>query len=494
MNISKSRYCQFVACPKRLWLDCYKPQEARIDAAAQKSLEDGTEIGKLARGLFGNYVDVTVERNGELDYAAMLKNTQHALDVGAENICEAAFSHDNCYCQVDILHRTDEGYEIYEVKSVAGEKEMIYHDVAFQQQVLLDCGIPVCGVYPVLLNSEYRRQGDLDVRFGGLFKRVDDLSAELEKGGKEVVARIAAAKAVAQDPREPQTHFKKECARCEFYAYCTKDMPSPSVLEIRNCSKKWDYANKGILTMLDLLNSGERLSDKVRQQVEYACFDRPAHIDKAEIRRFLATLRYPLYFLDFETTQSAIPLFDGTRPYQQIPFQYSLHIVAGEGAEPEHREFLAQPNGDPRRALAEQLTRDIPQGACVVAYNMSFERTVLKELAEQFADLAPQLNEIRQNVRDIMIPFQQRAYYNKAMRGSFSLKYVTPALFPDEKDADYHNLDGVHNGSEAMDIFPRMKFMSAEELENARKQLLIYCGYDTLNTVKIWRELVKVSK
>ena len=192
--------------------------------------------------------------------------------------------------------------------------------------------------------------------------------------------------------------------------------------------------------------------------------------------------------------QSAIPPYDGTHTYQQIPFQYSLHIVAEEGAPLEHRYFLAEPVGDPRRALAEQLAKDIPHGACVVAYNMKFEQSVLAALARQFSDLAPQLLEIHKNARDIMLPFFERAYYNQAMRGSYSLKYVTPALFPDEEEADYHNLEGVHNGSEAMDIFPRMKFMSQEEQSEARKQLLIYCGCDTLNTVKIWQELQRVSK
>lgn len=494
MNLSKSKYCQFVQCPKRLWLSCYKPQEAKVGDDAQKRLADGTEVGRLARGLFGSYVDVTVEHDGVLDHSAMLQKTAEALVRGEQNICEASFCNDGCYCQVDILHKTDNGYEIYEVKSANSVKKINYRDVAFQRQVLLDCGIPVSGVYLVHLNRNYRRQGELDVGFGKLFVRTEELSAMLEHMQKAVVQEIAAAKAVMASSVEPKTNFCQECAYCEFLGYCTKNLPEPSVLELADCSQKWEYVNRGIYTMQQLLESGEPLSDRVRQQAEYACNDYPPVIDKIQIRQFLSTLWYPLCFLDFETMQSPLPPFDGTHTHQQIPFQYSLHIIANEGAPLEHREFLAEPNGDPRRALAEELTRDIPRGACVVAYNMTFEKTVLADLAEQFPDLAPQLSEIHKNVRDIMLPFYWRAYYNRAMRGSYSLKYVTPALFPDEEEANYHNLEGVHNGSEAMDVFPRMKYMTAEELEKARKQLLIYCGYDTLNTVKIWRELQRVSK
>lgn len=493
MNLSKSKYCQFVQCPKKLWLSCHKMQEAKVSADVQRRLADGNEVGKLARGLFGRYTDVTIERNGRLDYPAMLQKTKEAL-VDQQNICEASFCHNGCYCQVDILHKTDNGYEIYEVKSANSVKKINYRDVAFQRQVLTDCGVPVCGVYLVHLNRNYRRQGDLDVSFGGLFERTEELSATLERMQKAVVREIASAKATMQDTTEPQTHFCSECAYCEFFDYCTKDLPEPSVAELAECPQKWEYLNDGIYTMQQLLESGMPLSDKVRQQAEFACYDLPPVIDKYKIRRFLSTLWYPLCFLDFETMQSSLPPFDGTHTYQQIPFQYSLHVIAKEGATLEHKEFLAEPNGDPRRALAEQLTRDIPRGACVVAYNMTFERSVLAELAEQFPDLAPQLLEYSENARDIMSPFHERAYYDRAMRGSYSLKYVTPALFPDEKEADYRNLEGVHNGSEAMDVFPRMKYMTAEELQNARRQLLIYCGYDTLNTVKIWQELVRLSK
>lgn len=494
MNLSKSKYCAFIKCPKCLWLACNRPEEGTKSADVQQRLDSGTEVGKLARGLFGAFVDVTtMNQDGSLDHKAMLQKTQEAMKSGVENICEASFSCDGCYCQADILHKTGDGYAIYEVKSANSVKDINYHDVAFQKHVLEKCGVSVTGAYLVYLNREYRRHGDLDVSFGGLFLCSEDLSSRTREQ-KDIEKNIALAKAVAESANEPQTQFCSTCSSCEFFGYCKRDLPKPSVLDLAGCKSRWKYANSGILTMRQLLDSGEELDARVRQQAEHACYEKQPDIDKNGIKKFLSTLWYPLCFLDFETMQSALPQFDGTHTYQQIPFQYSLHVIAKEGADPQHFEFLAEPEGDPRRALAEQLTKDVPEGACVVAYNMMFERSVLKELAEAFSDLAPRLIDIRKNVRDVMIPFHDRYYYNRAMQGSYSLKYVTPALFPDEKEADYHNLEGVHNGSEAMEIFPRMKDMTEAERAEARKQLLVYCGYDTWNTVKIWQELTRVAK
>jgi len=191
--------------------------------------------------------------------------------------------------------------------------------------------------------------------------------------------------------------------------------------------------------------------------------------------------------------QPAVPLYVGTRPYAQIPFQYSLHYVEQEGGELRHREFLAESGTDPRRAIAEALCRDIPEDACVTAYNKAFECTRLKELAAVFPDLSEHLTRIAEHVIDLITPFQSGYYYNRAMGGSFSIKSVLPAIYPDDPELDYHNLAGVHNGGEAMSVFPKMQFMDPEEREVTRRNLLKYCELDTYALVKVWEELRRVS-
>jgi hypothetical protein len=218
------------------------------------------------------------------------------------------------------------------------------------------------------------------------------------------------------------------------------------------------------------------------------------YINKVEIAKFLSTLSYPLYFLDFETMQPVIPEFHGTHPYQQIPFQYSLHYIEKEGGELKHKEFLGVSGEDPRRALAEQLCVDIPLNVCTTAYNKAFECTRLTELAESFPDLAEHLLNIRDHIIDLLVPFQSGWYYVPSMGGSFSIKSVLPALFPEDPELDYHNLQGsVHNGGEAMSIFPKIKDMAIDEQQTARQSLLIYCCLDTFAMVKVWQKLKEDS-
>jgi hypothetical protein len=217
-------------------------------------------------------------------------------------------------------------------------------------------------------------------------------------------------------------------------------------------------------------------------------------IDKDNIRDFLDTLSYPIYFLDFETMQPVVPEFKGTKPYAQIPFQYSLHYIEYEGGPLLHKEFLAESGTNPLRPIAERLCQDIPKNVCVTAYNKAFECSRLKELAEYFPELAEHLLNIESNIIDLLVPFQSGHYYNKAMGGSFSIKSVLPALFPDDPALDYHNLEQIHNGGEAMTIFPLIKDMPPEEAEKTRYNLLQYCKLDTFAMVKVWEKLLEAIK
>ena len=230
-----------------------------------------------------------------------------------------------------------------------------------------------------------------------------------------------------------------------------------------------------------------------KRYIDYALHDKPEHVDKDGIKSFLDSLTYPLYFLDFETMQLVIPEYPNSKPYQQIPFQYSLHYIENENGIVMHKEFLGVSGEDPRRALAEQLVADIPENACILAFNRGFERGRIKELALLFPDLSEKLMGIHANIYDLIDPFHHGYYYNKAIGNSFSIKSVLPAMFPNDPELDYHNLDGVHNGGEAMNLFPLIKDMPPAEQEIARRNLLKYCELDTYAMVKIWLKLKALS-
>ena len=496
MHLSKSKYCLLWQCPKLLWLEKNHPELKTEDASREDRMQVGNEVGDLAMGLFGDFVETTVlDAEGKPDIAAMLEKTRQCVADGVENICEAAFSYNGLYCAVDILRKENGGYAIYEVKSSTHEKEIYGVDIAYQKYVLEHCGITVTGTYLVCIDSDYVRGEELDIQ--GLFKVVDmtdwvDLEYPLVKN------RLQVAEKTLSSETEPERDIGEHCSNpydCAYWSYCSRHLPQPSVFDLYRLSekRKFECYRKGMVSFSDML-ADPKLNEKQLRQIDHYLNNRVAEIDKTAIRTFLDTLSYPIYFLDFETMQQAIPQYPGASPYAQIPFQYSLHYIEEPGGELKHKEFLAESGTDPRRAIAESLCRDIPMHVCVTAYNRGFECGRLNELALLFPDLATHLLNIRSNIQDLLVPFQSGAYYNRAMGGSFSIKSVLPALFPNDPSLDYHNLEGVHNGGEAMTIFPKIKDMPPQEAAAARKNLLAYCKLDTYAMVKVWEALCEAVK
>ena len=497
MYLSKSKYCGLWQCPKMAWLRQYKSDEAVTDKSVQARMDAGNEVGDLAMGLFGDYVEVTVLReDSRPDIGRMIERTKEEMQKGTENICEASFSFEGLYCAVDILRKQEDGWAIYEVKSSTSPDHAVYYaDVAYQKYVLEHCGVTVKGVFLVTVDSSYVLQNSLDIK--KLF-RITDVYEEACLEEKNVPANLAVAERILDSEEEPDIGLSERCRdpySCAFWEYCTKDLPKPSVFDLYRMkfSSAIDHYRKGTVSFEDLLQDPSITNERQLRQIEYELNDRGTYIDKAGIRDFLNTLSYPLYFLDFETMQPVIPLYEGTRPYMQIPFQYSLHYIEQEGGEVRHKEFLAESGPDPRRALAEQLCADIPMDVCVTAYNKAFECTRIKEMADAFPDLREHLMNIRSNIRDLLTPLQSGYYYKKEMGSSFSIKSVLPALYPNDSELDYHNLEDVHHGGEAMALFPKLASMSNEERESARKNLLKYCELDTLAMVRVWEKLKNVE-
>lgn len=500
-GLSKSKYTNFRKCPKCLWLGTYKPEEQKIDPSTQARFNAGTSVGELAKGLFGSYTDVTTQTSdGHLDIKAMLDRTKQCVADGVENICEAAFSYNGCYCAVDILHKCDDGYAIYEVKSsTSADKEVYAQDVAYQKWVLTQCGVNVAGTFLVCINNQYVRQGELDIH--QLFK-INDIASAVAIEYPLVVPNCKAAISMLGNSTEPDIMIGEHCHQpydCAFMDYCMhqagipQNQPTIFNLYRLNFSKQVECWKDGIVTFPDILSHDLNLTDIQRTQVE-CTLNNTTHIDKDGLREFLDLLQYPICHLDFETMKSVIPPYDGTWPNQQITFQYSLHIEHANGTL-EHKEFLGDGVNDPRRALAEQLCRDIPEDACVTAYNKSFECGRLAELADAFPDLSEHLLSIRDNIIDLLTPFQNGYCYYPTMGGGFSIKVVLPALFPDDPELDYHNLEGsVHNGGEAMDIYPRIAQMSPKEQTEARESLLRYCELDTYAMVKVLSKLRELAE
>lgn len=456
----------------------------------QSVLETGNEVGYLAKKIFGDHKDVPYLAN---NVTTMADITKQLIDEGTKVICEASFIFDDLFCAVDILKNNGNNeVEIYEVKSSTEVKDIYIHDASFQYFVLKNLGYQVNKVSIVYINNEYVKHGDLDLN--QLFN-IEDIT-DLAKSNFDLVkANIEHFRKYLEQKDEPTIGLGDHCFKpypCGFWKHCSDCLPTPNVFDISGMRKKTKLYQKGLISFDQLIASDE-LNDNQRMQVEWELQNKPAYIDKEFIKEFLGELSYPLYFLDFETYQSAIPLYDNTKPYDQLVFQYSLHYILEEGGELYHKEYLAYPGEDPRRKLAEQLCKDISMDVCVTAYNMSFEKGRIKELAGIYPDLSDHLMNIHDNIKDLMIPFQKKKYYEKTMEGSYSIKYVLPSLFPNEPSLDYHNLEGVHKGDEASATFVAMKNMSKNELEKWRSYLLKYCCLDTYAMVKVWEKMLEVT-
>jgi hypothetical protein len=343
----------------------------------------------------------------------------------------------------------------------------------------------------VHLNTGYVRDGALDVRslftIDDVTEAVEDGQAAIERNLRQFEAALAGA--------EPEVPIGTQCNNpyeCDFRPYCWRAVPFPSVLDLRklNGNRKFEYYHRGIVTYEDArkhidLNAVQSL------QVDTA-LNHAVQVDAGALGDFLGDVRYPVSFLDFETFQDAIPRFDGQRPYQNMPFQYSLHIVHETG-ELEHKEFLADENADPRHELARRLLEDLPGEGTIFAYHQQFELGVIRDLARHCAEHDAPLMALTRRFKDLEIPFNKLMYYHPDFNGSFSIKSVLPALFPGDPELDYKSL-AIQSGDAAMNVFPQLREIDdANEKAAIRDSLRAYCRLDTLAMVKIWEKLRQAS-
>lgn len=488
MNLSKSLYTRGIQCPKSLWLKKYMPDVLTPpDEAAQAVFDTGNVIGDLACELFADGKEVPFSRN----YDEMITQTKEWLDDGVANIYEATFEYNGILVMVDVLRVVPDGVEIYEVKSSTSVKDIYLHDVSIQYYVLSSLGFNVKSASVVHIDKTYVRDEELEL--GGLFSIVDVTQEVVAMQENIPFILEEFEKHLSDKENEPAIEIGKHCHNpyeCDAKEYCwrvQRGIPEFSIFNIFNLGskKQVELYEQGIVNIDDVPDSFAMTANQKQAVENYKSKD--THINKEAIKEFLDTLSYPLYHLDFETYQQAVPEFKGISPFMQIPFQYSLHIEHEDGTL-KHREFLAKDGADPRYALAQKLCKDIPKSATVLAYNMSFEKGVISKLALEFEELSSHLLNINENIKDLMLPFQQKHYVTPSMQGSYSIKYVLPALVPEMVQA-YKELDGVQNGSQAMNAFANMPKLGAEEKQKMRNALLKYCKLDTLAMVKVFEKL-----
>ena len=480
-SLSKSRILSGMQCPKKLYLQIFSPELASETTEVQQAVFDqGTEVGIEARTRFPDGILIEAPYT-QPDKA--LADTQLALNAGALTLFEAAFRYQGVLVRVDILHRTSKraAWQLIEVKSSTKAKTIYITDIAVQAWVLRAVGLKVKSCSLMLINNQC-----VFPDLGELFKKIDvtlevhDLQAQLPN----LVARLESVLKKSSPPKLDIGPYCNSPYPCPFIDHCwgPKKIPSPNIFELPGVgSKAWDYYYEGIVALtdprlVDMKNpKTQRAIQVARSGVRFV--DPPAILDG------LKKWKWPLYFLDFETINPAIPRFPGTRSFVQIPFQFSCHIQDEPGGRLRQVEYLHDDASDPRLPVAQALLEGMGPSGSVVAYSMSTERGCMQRLAEAAPDLATDLDAVCDRLVD-PLPIIQNGVYDVGFRGSFSIKTVAPALLGESMS--YDSL-AVGEGQEAQVAFAEMIAFgtSPARKEALRKSLLEYCRQDTLAMVKV---------
>jgi len=484
--LSKSSFLKGVQCLKALYLSKHNPEHRdEISEGQQAIFNMGHEVGILAQEFFpGGTLAAKQLPEGFIE---SIKYTEELIQKVEKVIYEAGIMHDHLHCFVDILVKEGDRWKIYEVKSSTSVSNTHILDAAFQYHVLSSHGMDIEDISIVFINNKYVRSGQLDIHQLYTIESVLDKVLPIQDIIKE---RVQEQKRMLQGSRVPNIDIGLQCNdpyTCDFKGYCWKHIPDYSVFDIHNlhANKKFDLYDKGIIYLKDIPEDYP-LGTKQRFQVK-AELEQITQIDKTEIRKFLDDLEYPLYYFDFETMNPAIPQYNNNKPYQQIPFQYSLHIQDKPGSDVSHIEYLGNPSEDPRPKLIETMLDSIGDTGDIIAFNMSFEKARIKELARDFPEFKEPLMALLPQFVDLMHPFQKRHYYTHVMMGSYSIKKVLPALVP---QFNYDDLDIGEGGLASLKYFQMVKG-DVDDMEKIRKDLLEYCKMDTLGMVEILQVLKK---
>lgn len=487
-TLSKSKLLAFRQCPRRLWLEIHRPKLRDDSAATQASFTVGHQVGDIARQLYdpkGKGVLIDPQADG---FEAAFARTQ-ALLQSAQPIFEAGFRAEGALALADVMlpikKNGKKTWRMVEVKSSTSVKDYHRDDAAVQAFVARTSGVPLSGIALAHIDSDWTYPGAGD--YAGLL-RENDLTEEAFGRGDEVRSWIAEAQQIVAKRKEPAVKTGKRCGdpyACGFLAHCQSLEPQAEQ------PIRWlpGHLSKGLQAHIDahglteLRDVPDELLNDKQQRVKAVTLSGKPNFDQKAAAKALAAHKLPAYFLDFETIQFAVPIWKDTRPYQQIPFQFSVHRLSRTD-KLEQQAFLDLSGADPSKAFTDALIAACGARGPIFVYNAGFETARIRELSERFPRLAKPLLALNERVVDLL-PVARAHYYHPSQQGSWSIKAVLPALCP---ELNYGDLDGVQDGSMAMDAFlealaPQTSQTRKAEIE---QQLLAYCALDTYAMVRLW--------
>lgn len=481
-SISKSQFLKGIQCTKALWYYRNRKDLAKeVDEAQQAIFDRGTEIGKLAHQYFKGGIEVEADY---WDVQQAVSITEDFVEKGQKVIFEAtAESDDGLYSKIDVFRKVKgkDEWDMIEVKGSASVKDYHIWDMASQRYAFEGAGYKIRKSILMHINSDYVRKGDIDVK--ELF-HLEDCTSEVQELMGEVEETLPNLLNVLRKRKEPEVTIGGHCDSpftCDYVDHCWKHIPDYSVYDVTSGKKLEALLEQGIIEVEKIPDDFKLGKLKAVDVEAYKNNQKVVEVDS--LKRWVDELTYPLYFLDYETIGPAIPLFDGTSPFKQYPFQYSLHIQHEQGGELEHKEFLHTDQSDPRPVFVEQLINDCGNKGSVVVYNLSFEAGVNEALAKKYRKFAKDLRAINDRMVDLLIPFRSRHLYHPSQQGSASIKAVLPAFVP---DMSYEGLE-IPQGAEASRLGELIVSgaMPEADFDRVVKGLRDYCEQDTFAMVRL---------
>jgi predicted RecB family nuclease len=487
MAISKSKFVAGCQCLKRLYWQVHEPELGGVpDAAAVAIMNQGSDVGKLARQLFAGGVEVPF-----CDPEQAIRITRELIaNPEVPAIFEAAFENGGVFVRVDILHRRrDNRWRLVEVKSTADLKEQHLDDVAIQYRVVSRSGLDLASACLAHVNRNYVfHGGSIDV---WRFFKIKNLTQRVERILPKLTFLLRSELRVLAMPEAPDIPAGPHCTNpvtCDFFDRCNSPRPDDHIgyLPRLHASAAEELEELGVESISDIPDDFP-LSERQRRACTAVQTGNPWF--GAELGKELESLKYPIYFMDFESVNPAIPRFSEMRPFDQLPFQWSVHVQSQPEAEPEHYEFLATDGGDPRREFINSLCGALGKSGSIVVY-AAFESQRLAELAAWLPEFAGRIKKIQRRLWDLL-PVISNHVYHPAFGGSFSLKAVLPALV---LEMSYDGM-AVGNGQDAGLAWESLIRGGLDQIERdgVRKALLEYCRQDTMALAKLVTKLRSIS-
>lgn len=483
--LTKSNYLIGLQCPKYLWITLNEDEKIPpSDVRTSHRFKEGYLIDELAKRFFPAGTDISSD-----DFKSSIAQTKELIAQG-KLLFGAAILYDRIYSRVDILTPSaGNAWNIIEVKSSTKVKPEHLDDVSFQKHCCQKAGLRIEKCFLMHVNNEYIKQGEIDLN--GFFS-MEDITTEVNAVIRGIEQRIDDMFSITDSSKCPNISISKKCDaphECPLKEYCWDFLPSGHIFELYDGgSKSLQLFEKGIHSIKDVPADTPLTA---RQEIQKDCqLSGKPHISNESIKAFLDTLSYPEYYLDFETFGPPIPIFNGTRPYQKIPFQFSLHIVKGQGDKPQHCYFLADSVGDPRPGFLSSLKGALKDGGSIIVYNQFFEKNILKELKETYPDYQEWIEDISGRIKDLLDIFKSFAYYHPDQGGSLSIKNVLPALV----GKGYKGME-IKSGEGASLAFLEMTYgdVPEERKNKIREDLKQYCCLDTEGMLLILEKIRKLA-